>query len=773
MDPRITRIEAFLTRRNAWLTLGILAVLTVVFGLSLSGIRLDHDFEKFFPTDDPELDRYEAFRKRFGNDNDFLLIGMASSSGVFELDLLRKVDALADSLAGLEDVTSVTSPTDLMDLRITPVGVFEVPWLRLEEEGTLAIDSARIWRDERVRDTFFAADGRALLMILVTEPGLSKERSDALMEAVDRTVKASGLEEVRMGGRIHGQYWYIQKMQFELVLFFSVSVLLLALFLAVGFKTLWGVLVPIGVVGLTVLWQVGMMTLLGKPLGILTMLLPTILFVVGMSDVVHILERYIEALRNGYSKARALAIGYHEVGLATFLTSLTTAIGFGTLMGSGIAPIREFGLYTACGVFLAFILAFTLLPAVLLLVRTPLAAERSERGTRWYPFLHGLFRRVLAGRRLIPWYFAALAILCIGLLGRLKVDNYLLEDWPEGDPQLKEYLWFEDHFGGVRPFEMEVSSKDGAELWQLHHLRDIERLQDYLATTYGVNAMISPVTLVKALNKAFHGGSEEYYRLPDEQAEVDRLVKQASAFLGKEGLKQLIDADRTKARVSGRMVDMGGHRHGQLNEALNGFIERSIRTDAIAFDQTGMAFLIDRSNAKLSGQLIGGLSVAFLLIAGIMAFVFRDLRMTLIALVPNVIPLLFIGGIMAVSGIDIKVSTAIIFTIAFGIAVDDTIHMLGKVRIELRKGRSLPYAMKRAVLSAGKALLITSIMLLSGFISLVFSDFASVFYMGLLVSLTLVMALLSDLILLPLLVLIFLRRRIRGTSLSSQGTSRP
>jgi predicted RND superfamily exporter protein len=172
-----------------------------------------------------------------------------------------------------------------------------------------------------------------------------------------------------------------------------------------------------------------------------------------------------------------------------------------------------------------------------------------------------------------------------------------------------------------------------------------------------------------------------------------------------------------------------------------------------------MAFLVDRSNAKLSGQLIGGLSIAFALIALIMARVFRDWRMTLIALVPNVVPLLVVGGIMGMAGIDIKVSTAIIFTIAFGIAVDDTIHMLGKLRIELLKGKTLPYAMKRAMLSTGKALVVTSIMLLSGFISLVFSDFASVFYMGLLVSITLVMALISDLVLLPVLVLLYLPRK--------------
>ncbi len=758
MNDRISRIERFLTRRNAWMTLVLLSVLTVVFAGALRNVRLDHDFEKFFPTDDPELDHYLAFRDRFGYDNDFLLIGATRLPSVFDRGFLVRCDSMAAALGALPDVISVTTPTRLDDPRITPLGVFRVPWLRLDADSTLQADSARIWEDPRIRSTFFAKDGEALLIILQAEPGLSKERSDALMLAIEDVVAQSGIDNIRMGGRIHGQYWYIQKMQRELVLFFSISVLLLTLFLYVGFRTAWGVLVPISVVGLSVLWQVGMLTLLGKPISILTMLLPTILFVVGMSDVVHILERYIEALRKGHSKVRALAITYYEVGLATFLTSITTSIGFATLLTSGIPPIREFGIYTAIGVMLAFGLAFTMLPAVLILVNTPVQAGRSEQEASWYPLLHRLFRWILRNRRRIPWAFAIVSLVCAGLITNLKVNNYLLEDWPEDDPQKQDYYWFEEHFGGVRGFELEVRLAEGAtSIWDIDALREMDVVQDHIEQAYGVEAILSPVALVKALNKAFNGGAVEFYRLPDTEEETARLVKNAKLLGGEEILRSLVTAEGEHARMTGRMRDEGGYVHKQRNAELQGFIDGHARL--LRFDQTGMAYLIDRNNEKLSGQLIIGLVIAFLLIGAIMGWVFRDLRMTVISLVPNVIPLLFIAGYMGLVGIDIKVSTAIIFTIAFGIAVDDTIHILGKLRIELRKGTSLPFAMKRAFLSAGKAVLVTSIMLCSGFVSLVFSDFASVHYMGLLVGLTLLMAVVTDLLLLPLLVLFFLRRK--------------
>ncbi|MDQ3100140.1 MAG: efflux RND transporter permease subunit [Bacteroidota bacterium] len=765
MEDRTYRLERFLTRRNATIVLLLIGLASVFFAIELRNVRLDHDFERFFPTDDPELDRYEAFRERFGNDNDLLMIAAANEPSIFDRSFLGRMDTLALELTDLPDVLSVNTPTRMEEPRFTPLGVFTVPWLRVDNDSTLLQDSARIWRDQRLIGSFISPDGKALLILLQTLPGLSKERSDALLEDATTMIEESGLQDVRMAGRVHGQYWYIEKMKYELALFFTLSVILLTIFLAIGSRTLWGVLVPIGVVGLTVLWQVALITLLGRSLSILTMLLPTILFVVGMSDVVHIMERYIEALRNGIVKQRALAIAYHEVGLATFLTSLTTAIGFATLITSGIMPIREFGLYTAAGVMLAFVLSFTLLPSILLLVRTPVHAARAEKEGFWYPVLSWLFRQVIHFRRWIPVAFAVLIGVSGVFIFNLKVDNFLLEDWAEDDPQKQAYYWFEEHFGGARPFELEVTIIDPqSSIWDLEVLREIELVEEHLRTDQAISAIVSPAVVVRSINKAFNGGAEEFHRLPEDRSEMQRLVKKMDDLPGTEMLSAVVTSDGKKARISGRMKDEGGYVHRQRNMELYRFLKENTNSELVRFDQTGMAFLIDRNNERLSSQLISGLAIAFLLIALIMAAVFKNWRMTLIALIPNIVPLVFIGGVMGIFGIDIKVSTSIIFTIAFGIAVDDTIHMLGKLRIELMKGKSLPYAMKRAFLSTGKALIITSIMLLSGFISLIFSDLASVFYMGLLVSLTLLMALVADLLLLPVLVLKWLPSRSRNTN---------
>lgn len=766
MGPGAARIERLLTRRNARLVLIALGAITLFFAWTLRHVRLDYDFEKFFPRNDPELDRYTAFRARFGNDNDFLLIAAERPAGVFDTAFLRRFDALAGALTRSKDVRSVLSPTRMNEPIITPAGAFQVPYLRFASDSLLATDSARIWADPRVRDAFFDGSARAMLMVLTTAPDLSKRHSDDLLAAVEAEVNSAGLGTVRLAGRIHGQHYYIEKMLHQLLLFLSVSIALLALFLWVGFRSLWGVVIPIFTVGLAILWQVGFMTLVGEPLSILTMLLPTILFVVGMSDVVHILECYLDLVRGtstrpGLPRAQAIAATYHEVGLPTFLTAVTSAIGFATLGTASIRPLQEFGFYTGLGVLVAFLLAFTLLPALLVFIGPGALLPRHAVASPWDQRLRGLFQWTIRRRRKILLGFALIAVAGLGLASRIRVNNFLLEDWPDDDEHMMAFHWFETRFGGVRPFELEIDAAAPRGIWDLAVLRQIERVQDHAERTYHVHSILSPVTLMRSLNKAFNGGDPAYYRLPDDSATCARLARRTKLIGDRDLLQALVSADGRTARLSGRVVDEGGYVHARKNAELDSFIVAHTDPSLVRFHQTGMAWLIDRNNATLSRQLVRGMGLALVLTAAIMLWFFRDARMVLVALLPNMVPLAFIAGVMGLVGIDLKVSTAIIFSIAFGIAEDDTIHMLASLRLHLREGRSPAYALKRTYLSTGKAVTVTNLMLVSGFVSLTLSDFASVYYMGLLITLTLAFAYVAELLLLPALVMTLMKKKER------------
>jgi hypothetical protein len=760
METRTERIERLLSRRNAWLTLFLLALISFCAGLALRNVRVDYDFEKFFPKNDPELDRYLEFRERFGHDNDFLLFGIERKEGVFDRDLLTRVDTLAARLARLRRVTKVLSPTRMTEPVITPVGAFETPYLRYWNDTLIPIDSARIWNDPRIKDYFFTDDARAMLVVLNAEPNLSKAKCDTLLKDVRTTLDGNGMSDVRIVGRIVGQDHYIDTMVKETLFFITASILLLAVFLWVGFRSRLGVIVPIAVVGLAILWQIGLMTALGRPIGILTMLLPTILFVVGMSDVVHILECYLDEIRAGVPRIRAIAHTYAEVGLPTLLTAITSGIGFATLGTANIPPLQEFGLYTALGVLLTFLLAFTMLPALLVLTDPHQLLPVHATGSPWTSRLPKLFRWTIHYRRRILLFFTGVVLLGAFGASRIKVNNYLLEDLPANDPMKQGFVWFEDRFGGVRPFEMEIALTDSSavqSIWDLDVLRRIERVQHYVDTGYHVSGIISPVTLMYSMNKAFNGGDRSYYRLPEDSVECARMAKRVRS-LGKGLLGGMVSEDGRTARLSGRLVDEGGYIHKGKNNRLDAFIAANMGPD-LRMQQTGMAYLIDRNNETLSSQLMRGMGLAVLLTALIMLWFFRDWRMVFVALIPNLVPLVFIAGVMGFFGIDLKVSTAIIFSISFGIAEDDTIHMLAALRQYLRQGLSPAYALKRTYLRTGKAITVTSLMLLSGFITLIFSDFASVFYMGVLVTLTLAFAFVAELLLLPALVMALMRRK--------------
>jgi predicted RND superfamily exporter protein len=746
-----------LTPRNATIALVLLAVITVAALAELRHVRLDHDFEKFFPTDDPELERYQVFRARFGSDNDHLLVGVVREEGIGDPAFLRRVDILARALGHVRNVRSVTSPTNLTEPIVTPLGVFQRPLLRLNDPDLLAIDLQRASTDPRLQGRLFSTNGRALVIVIDCAPGLSKAKSDALLADVQALIAASGLERTYLAGRVHGQYHYIRMMTTEMVFYLTLSIALLAVFLWFGFRSWWGVVVPIATVGVAVLWQIALMTLLGQPLGILTMLLPTILFVVGMSDVVHILEHYLDEIRAGLPRREAIARTYHHVGLPTMLTAITAGIGFATLGTAAIKPLQEFGWFTGVGVLLTFLIAFTLLPALLLFIPPQKLLPVSMNASPWDHRLPRLFQWTLRHRRAILIGFTLATV--GGALGttRIRVNSYLLDDWPESEKERLGYRFFEEHFSGVRPFELEVTVSEGHSVWDPSVLRAIAQVEQRAAELYGALPLASPALVLRALNQAHHGGRPEHYTLPDDSLTTRRYARRAALVAG-DKLATVASEDGLHARISGRMPDRGSAANAAANDSLALFIARHVDTSLVRFRPTGMAHLIDHNNATLSMQLMRGMGLAIVLTALIMMWFFRDPRMVLVALLPNVIPLVLVAGVMGLIGIDLKVGTAIIFSIAFGIAEDDTIHMLAKLRQQLRAGQRPAYALERTYLTTGKAVTVTGLMLLSGFVTLVFSDFGTIRSMGILVTLTLAFAFVAELLLLPVLVMYLLKR---------------
>lgn len=765
-------------RRSAWVLLGI-AVLTLLSGWRASRLGFDYDFESFFPEDQPETAFYLQFRETFDTDNDFILVGIRHEGGVFDAGFLKAVNELANVLDTVEGVTGVLSPTTTeLPVRDPAVGmVFQKPLLRWRDATKFSIDSAAIWERHGLVGSVFSADGRSIALTLLQKPMLSKEGCDRIAEGVDqalvdwtRNLPPPLVSAVtwHRAGRAHAQVHYVSVMAREVALFVGLGLVLLIAFLHLAFRRWWGIVIPLAVILLSGLGTLAFMEVTGKDIDIMTVVLPTIIFVVGMSDVVHIITRYLDELRAGLPPFPALRKAFREVGIATFLTSLTTAVGFLTLLSSSIRPIREFGAYTAAGVFIAFGLAFTLLPAVLLRSQAPIrSAGSGGRGqaSPWTVPLNRWFIRIIRHRTAILCTTAIASIAAAFYLLRIDVNNHLLEDLREDDPLRLEFQYFEEDFSGVRPYELALRFTPGRDVFaEPGVLAAVDSIERWLEADLGAGALIGPGRFARQAHRLLNGDRPGQDRIPEGDG-LNRLLRQlersdrisANRDGSTSGWGSWVNVEAGMARIAAKTGDLGAveiaYRNARFLERSTALLEAGFDAPPFTLEPTGTANLIDLNNRFLASDMVLGLLIAFAVVALIIGYLFRDVRMILVSLVPNVLPLLFIAGFMGAMEIDLKVSTSIIFTIAFGIAVDDTLHFLAKYRLLLSQGVSPLWALRRTFVSTGKAIIVTSIILCSGFATLMLSSFEGTFHIGLLVSMTLAFAVLVDLMVLPLLLL--------------------
>ena len=739
----------------------IALILSVFLGYLIKDLRFDYDFEAFFPENDPETVFFQQHRDRFESDNDFLFVAVQHKPSVFDVSFLQKVDAFADSLSKDTLVRQVQCLTNMDEYVKTPFSpmVFERPYLRFEDDRYFSKDSIRIFKKQELVGFFINEKADALLLFVKHQQYMSKRKCDLLKANIENLLAHCDLPTYKMAGRAIGMAYYIDKMQYETLLFIGLSFILVIIFLAFTFKSWWGIWVPLTIVSLSMIWVIGFMVLVDQPINLILTVLPSIIFVVAMSDVIHLVSKYLDEVRSGKEKLNAIYTAYKEVGLATLMTSLTTAIGFITLLTVNMEPVKDFGIYTAIGVMLAFTLAYTVLPGLLIFTKTPKIADTSLTDTVWYKILHQIFRGLIRKRRLVFTIFAVASVISAVGLSLVKTNYFLLEDIGKKSSIRQNYEYFDKEFMGLRPFEMAVTVRDSDKtIYDYAVLTEMDKMETFLMETYGLRQCFSLVQVLKIANRAEHGGQDDYFTLPD-SADAEKMLDQIRTFDREHLLLNLVDSTGRYGRISSTIGDIGLYEIQKKNKAANAFIDKNINHNLVDFKITGTGHLLDLNMSYLSRSLMLGLLISVGLIGIIMGLLYRSVKMVLIALSVNILPLLMIAAILGFAGIDLKVSTAIIFTISFGIAVDDTLHFMSRFRMELKRGSSHFYALKRTFLSTGKAIVLTSVILCAGFLLLMFSDFLGTFYVGLLISLTLVFALLADLFLLPVLLMIFYKKK--------------
>jgi uncharacterized protein len=712
-------------------------------------LKFNYELENFFPEDNEVIRQYKKHLNQFESEHDLILVSAQAPSHLFDADFLGGISAATQKIESDSTVTAVVSP-----LRITKFAkAFPVPrpfpFFHPNQPEKFGADSVVLATTQHPIKDFISMEAKAMLLVVKTKPGLNNTASTAVLQRVEQAFKEAGITQIRTAGRIKGQSYIVSKMEKEFVVLSLITIVSLCVFLWFTFRNIWGVILPAVVVALGLLFTLALMLATHGGIDLVSIILPTVLFVVGVSDSVHLLNHFYTEIKYGRSNYDAMKSAFQEVGVATFLTAITSAIGFFTLITVTVKPIAFFGIFAAIGIVLVYFITFSFLAAAIYLLPVRLHAKTAEIVPQ--SFLSRLFEGVLR------WRWSLLAILALMVYPMIKgiqaieVNNFFTEELRPNDPHKKDFDFFGRYFHGVRPFELTVEVTDSQQsLLDSSHLLAMRKLETYLVDSYGVGSLVSPLQPLRLVNQMNQGGAEAAFSLP-KNSELEKAVVDSVRMLSEEMNRFILSSNERVGRFSGRVGDLGSAIFLEKNKVFMDFLNREIEPLGVKASLTGISEIIDSNNEYLTDNLMEGLIYELLAIALLMGLLFRNWRITLVSIIPNVFPLLFIGACMGWFGVHLNLSSAIIFNIAFGITVDDTIHLLAGYKLELAKGKRGREALRAAYLHSGKAVFMTSIILCSGFFVLMMSQFNGIYHTGLLVGITLIVALISDLVLLPIL----------------------
>lgn len=723
-------------------------------------LKFSFDFSQFFPRGDDDLAFFLEFVDEFEGDDNFLLVALEREQGVFDSSFLAQAHDFALKARELPYIEGVQSLTTFAYPLKTPFAITTIPAIHRDDPSRYAADSLRIMQDERFVNNLINKDGTALVVLLKTKSLLNLTGATGELSSVEKSrILMNGVEEL-MAGYDFDDYHYLGSAYFqkemvamqirEVAVSAIISGLLVTLIMFLLFRRPLGIVVSLVSIGLGLLLFLGLLGLLGRELNAIAALYPVLMIIVGTSDVIHIMSKYIDELRAGKDKDTAIRITIKEIGLATLLTSLTTAVGFATLLTSRIDPIRNFGINAALGVMVAYVTVIFFTTALLSYLSVDQIVKIGKQQAFWDRLLERAYQLTRLKSAWIKVGFAATTVLCV--LGiSMVTTNYRIESaLPRGQKITEDFLFFEHELAGFRPFEMAVTARDTLLITDYQVMREIGRIEDYVKQFDAVQSTASITAVYRSINQMFNNNRPDAYTLPTDEATYRKYQRMATQIPAG-NLNVLMNKDQTKARITSRLNDLGADSIKVFLDRTDKWVAANVDTSLVSVRSTGTGVIIDKNSQYIRENLLQGLGLAILMVCGLMALLFRSWRMLIVSLVPNILPLLLAGAMLGFLGIELEAGVSIVFAIIFGIAVDDTIHFLAKYRLSRGRGMDVEAAIHLTFREAGKAIVLTSVVLFFGFLVMLFSIHPPSVTIGLLISITLASAVVSDLMLIPLL----------------------
>ncbi len=735
---------------SGWVILAI-ASLSIIDQLHFS-----FELEQLFPQGDEELEFYKNFAQDFKKDDGFLFIALEAKDSIFDSTYLADVHRFVQKAKKWQDVEAVYALTTMSYPVKTPFGLTTIPYLHRDNPSQYQSDKKAILNNPKLHGQYITKDTNALIVRLLLKDNFGLEQSVRLMQTVEQYIAEIPLKGAYYLGRPYFQREMVALQKNELKKTTIISGTLISAIIFLLFRRVGGLIVVILSVAVGFIIFLGFLALFGRELHILSALYPLLMVIVGTSDVIHITTKYVDELRKGFSRHQAASTALRQIGLATLFTSLTTAIGYFSLVTSRIYPIQDFGINSAIGVMIAYIVVISFTVPILTIIPQHRLIKTDRYQQKWTDLLDKLYHFTIQRDSII--IRCTLFFILLASVGIYKINtNFLLENnLPRHHKIALDYKYFEKNLAGFKPIQIAISTDDDRPINQMEILQQVDRLEKYLSTIPAVITSYSINDMYRTLNRAYHSNKKEYYRFPEDKKSFELYKRQLSKYNNPaQGI--LINRSKNKLRLTVYFRDIGSEGLIELGEQIDQWIEQNILLEGLHFRQTGSGYLLDRNSRYVVRGLFYGLILAIAIVSFLMMLLFRDPRLIIISLVPNIIPLLFTAAALGYLGIELEAGISIIFAITFGIAVDDSIHFLSKFKISFDRTQNVEQSIRVTFLETGKAIVITTILLFFGFMVLLFSEHPPSFAIGILLSFSLVSALVADLMLLPILLRRFFR----------------
>jgi predicted RND superfamily exporter protein len=743
--------------KNRLIVFVCVIALSAFMGFEASKVKITFNGGKVLPVTDSAYIRYNQFKKTFGQDASSMVIGIKSDK-IFDKDVFNDWYQIGTQLKQVKGIKAVVSVANVYNLQkdTTHHRFLIKPLVNGVLPSTQAVDSIKqqLLNLPFYKGLVLSDDGKSTLMAITFD---DKIINTPYRVPIIKKINQLGQQfEQKHGIKVHYSGLPLIRtvvgdlVAHEFSMFLGLSILITALILSIFFRSVFPVIFPVLIVVLGVVWSLGTLVLMHYEMTILTGIIPPLVVVIGIPNTIFILNKYYHEFEISGNKMDALTIALEKAGITTFIANITTAIGFGVLCFTNSELLTQFGLVASLSILATFALSLILVPIVFSYLPSPKAKTGIKDSKLMKTLLVKLDTLVHHKRKGI--YIVTLILIVISVIGifRININGYVVDDLPQHNNTLSDLRFFESNFNGVLPLEVSIDTKRKNGVMNLGTIRKVEKLEKLISSYPEFSRSISLIQGLKFSTQAFYGGNPEYYRLPDGLEQNFILNYAGNSGKSSGTLNSYLDSTRQVTRVTFEMIDAGSKKMNAVLAELQPRIDSIFDPKKFHVELTGSSIIFIKGTNYLLTNLYESLAWAILLIAGVMWILFRGVKMIAVSLLPNLVPLIITAGIMGFFGIPLKPSTILIFSIAMGISSDQTIYFITRYRHELRHSKkTISHIVSDTIRETGVSMIFIATVLFFGFGIFAVSKFGGTVALGVLLSITLLVAMISNLTLLP------------------------